>query len=338
MSARELRAVTDHFDATNVLGFGALSVCYKGVIEDMKSAKQRVVAVKRLNVGDSHGVEARRSFVNELNAIYKVRHRNLVKVTGYCVEGGKVALVMEYMKKGDLDGDLYGGKGSLSWDERLNEALDVAKGLVYLYHEYVQPIIHCDLKHKNILLRIKGVAKISDFGIVKLLDLDNVVDMSISKFKETFGYAALGRSSPPVFLERQVSPARGRLFWEGSWRHWLRWSILGQILSFWFCGSGFAKFVMADWVKAFRCCFSDLRGGWSNAKVRMLSIWGLQQTPLLSNGASRKTIPPGFETLYAEGINMGEAIEEDEEEKILQRNETVIPIFEIDVQKIADTV
>ncbi|MCO5595777.1 hypothetical protein L7F22_049825 [Adiantum nelumboides] len=151
---------------------------------------RRVIAVKRLNVADSHGVEARRSFVNELKTICKVRHRNLVKVTGYCVERGEVALVMEYMEKGDLDGHLYGGKGSLSWDERLNVALDVAEGLVYLHHEYVQPIIHCDLKPKSILLRTDGVAKISDFGIAKLLDLDDAADMSISKFRGTFGYAA----------------------------------------------------------------------------------------------------------------------------------------------------
>ncbi|MCO5572180.1 hypothetical protein L7F22_025931 [Adiantum nelumboides] len=189
-TARELRAATDDFDAANVLGSGAVSVCYKGVMEDVKGAKKRVVAVKRLNVGDSHGVEARRSFVNELKTICKVRHRNLVKVTGYCVEGGEVALVMEYMEEGDLDGHLYGGKGSLSWDKRLNVALDMAEGLVYLHHEYVQPIIHCDLKPKNILLGIDGVAKISDFGIAKLLDLNDAADMSISKFRGTFGYAA----------------------------------------------------------------------------------------------------------------------------------------------------
>ncbi|MCO5546827.1 hypothetical protein L7F22_000264 [Adiantum nelumboides] len=159
-------------------------------MEEVKGAKKRVVAVKRLNVGDSHGVEARRSFVNELKTICRVRHRNLVKVTGYCVEGGEVALVMEYMEEGDLDEHLYGDKGSLSWDERLNVALDVAEGLVYLHHEYVQPIIHCDLKLKNILLGIDGVAKISDFGIAKLLDLNDAADMSISKFRGTFGYAA----------------------------------------------------------------------------------------------------------------------------------------------------
>ncbi|KAI5060397.1 hypothetical protein GOP47_0024817 [Adiantum capillus-veneris] len=191
-TVKELQAATNDFAAANVLGSGAVSVCYKGMMEDVKGAKKRVVAVKRLNVGpDSYGVEARRSFVNELRTICKARHRNLVKVSGYCVDGGEVALVMEYMEEGDLDGHLYGArKGSFCWDDRLNVALDVAEGLVYLHHEYVQPIIHCDLKPKNILLGTDRVAKISDFGIAKLLDLGEAADMSISKFRGTFGYAA----------------------------------------------------------------------------------------------------------------------------------------------------
>ena len=79
------------------------------------------------------------------------------------------------------------------------------------------------------------------------------------------------------------------------------------------------------------------------AKVKQL--WGAD-TIVIKHGKkkvrmqmmARKTIPPGLRALYAEGINMGEAIGEDEEEEFLQRNSTVVPIFEVDVQKIANSV
>eukprot|EP00250_Pteridium_aquilinum_P021756 c25211_g2_i1 orf=47-3391(+) len=191
-TAKEIKAATNNFDVGNVLGSGGVSVCYKAVMEESKgsSKKRNIVAVKRLNVRDHHGAEARRSFVNELKTICKVRHRNLVKVLGYCVEGGEVALVMEYMEGGDLDGHLHGLKECLSWEERINVAVDVAEGLLYLHHEYVQPIVHCDLKPKNILLGSDMIAKISDFGIAKLLDINQTGDMSASKFRGSFGYAA----------------------------------------------------------------------------------------------------------------------------------------------------
>lgn len=188
-TARELRAATNGFDNASIIGSGGASICFKGVMEI--DGSRRLVAIKRFNMRSQNQREARRGFVQELNILSQVRHRNLVKTLGYCMDEGVVALVLELMENGNLEKLLQGSElKSLSWVERLSIAMDVAEGLVYLHHEFIQPIIHCDLKPENILIGSDMVAKISDFGIAKLLDHNQTRDLSTSNFRGTFGYAA----------------------------------------------------------------------------------------------------------------------------------------------------
>lgn len=78
-------------------------------------------------------------------------------------------LVYEYMNRGSLDRSLFGGGPVLEWLERLEVALGTARGLAYLHCGCEQKIIHCDIKPENILLQDQFQAKISDFGLSKLL-------------------------------------------------------------------------------------------------------------------------------------------------------------------------
>ncbi|KDO42816.1 hypothetical protein CISIN_1g048314mg, partial [Citrus sinensis] len=55
------------------------------------------------------------------------------------------------------------------WNQRVRIALDVAKGILYLHDECEPPILHCDIKPQNILMDEFWTAKISDFGLAKLL-------------------------------------------------------------------------------------------------------------------------------------------------------------------------
>ncbi|KAH7434588.1 hypothetical protein KP509_06G024700 [Ceratopteris richardii] len=140
----ELKAATRDFHPSNILSSSVVSVCYRGIIsEEMRGIDCALVAVKRLNVQGAHGMEARRSFTNELKTIWQIVHRNVVKVIGYCMEKGEAVLVMEYMEGADLDRHLHGRRErKLSWKDRLNLAVDVAQGLVYLHHGTQQPVIH----------------------------------------------------------------------------------------------------------------------------------------------------------------------------------------------------
>ncbi|KAK9121641.1 hypothetical protein Syun_019258 [Stephania yunnanensis] len=116
--------------------------------------------------------QAEKEFKVEVEAIGRVRHKNLVRLLGYCMEGAYRMLVYEYIDNGNLDQWLHGDVGlvsPLTWEIRMNIILGTAKGLAYL-HEGLEPkVVHRDVKSSNILLDRQWNAKVSDFGLAKLL-------------------------------------------------------------------------------------------------------------------------------------------------------------------------
>ncbi|XP_019237899.1 PREDICTED: G-type lectin S-receptor-like serine/threonine-protein kinase LECRK2 [Nicotiana attenuata] len=178
-SYRELKQATDGFKEE--LGKGAFGAVYKGSFDKGKN----LVAVKRLEkVVD----EGEREFRAEMKSIGRTRHRNLVRLLGYCAEGSKRALVYEYMSNGCLANLLFRGATRPDWNLRVNIALDVARGILYLHEECEAPIIHCDIKPQNILLDELLTAKISDFGLAKLLMPDQT--RTFTGVRGTRGYLA----------------------------------------------------------------------------------------------------------------------------------------------------
>ncbi|KAI3441037.1 ANK_REP_REGION domain-containing protein [Psidium guajava] len=173
----ELELVTDGFKEQ--IGRGAFGTVYKGVIGEKE------VAVKRL---DKYLAEGEREFQTEVEVIGRTHHRNLVRLLGYCLEGTNRLLVYEYMSNGSLANVLFDSSESRpSWDERMDIARDIARGVLYLHEECETQIIHCDIKPQNILMD-KNRAKISDFGLAKLLNADQT--RTFTGIRGTRGYVA----------------------------------------------------------------------------------------------------------------------------------------------------
>ncbi|XP_068340935.1 receptor protein kinase TMK1-like [Pyrus communis] len=186
ISVQVLRNVTNNFAPENELGRGGFGVVYKGELDDGTK-----IAVKRMEAGVISN-KALDEFQAEIAVLSKVRHRHLVSLLGYSVEGNERILVYEYMPQGALSRHLFRWKTfelePLSWKRRLNIALDVARGMDYLHNLAHKSFIHRDLKSSNILLGDDFKAKVSDFGLVKLApDGERSV---VTRLAGTFGYLA----------------------------------------------------------------------------------------------------------------------------------------------------
>uniref|UniRef100_A0A0E0R370 non-specific serine/threonine protein kinase n=1 Tax=Oryza rufipogon TaxID=4529 RepID=A0A0E0R370_ORYRU len=139
---RDLELATNCFSKDNVIGEGGYGVVYRG-----RLSNGTPVAVKKIlnNLG-----QAEREFRVEVEAIGHVRHKNLVRLLGYCVEG--------------------------------------TQSLAYL-HEAIEPkVVHRDIKASNILIDDEFNAKISDFGLAKMLGAGK--SHIATRVMGTFGYVA----------------------------------------------------------------------------------------------------------------------------------------------------
>lgn len=186
ISIQVLKNVTNNFSEENILGQGGFGTVYKGELHDGTK-----IAVKRMENGIITG-KGLAEFKSEIAVLTKVRHRHLVGLLGYCLDGNEKLLVYEYMPQGTLSSHLFNwaeeGLKPLEWTKRLTIALDVARGVEYLHSLAHQSFIHRDLKPSNILLGDDMRAKVADFGLVRLAPEGKV---SIeTRIAGTFGYLA----------------------------------------------------------------------------------------------------------------------------------------------------
>ncbi|KAK6929207.1 Serine-threonine/tyrosine-protein kinase, catalytic domain [Dillenia turbinata] len=188
------------FSSSNKIGEGGFGSVYKdatwvGVdsvvgLNPMQGRLQdgRLVAVKVLS-GESK--QGDREFISEIASMANVRHENLVKVHGGCIDGGCRMLVYEYMENNNLAQTLLGeekNREKFSWKARVEVAIGIARALAFIHEEVKPHIVHRDIKATNILLDGNFCPKVSDFGLSKLFP-DNVTHLS-TRVAGTLGYLA----------------------------------------------------------------------------------------------------------------------------------------------------
>ncbi|CAM6111998.1 unnamed protein product [Calypogeia fissa] len=182
MSLRELKRATNNFSESAQIGEGGFGIVYVGKLSDGTS-----VAIKRSKYERSENHKNR--FLNEVRILSQINHRHLVKLLGCCMESGIALLVFEFVSNGTLLQHLQGklGPKRLSWDERLNIAVQTANAINYLHSAASFPIYHRDVKSANILLDGDLNAKVADFGISRLVPLE-ATHVSTIAIQGTIGY------------------------------------------------------------------------------------------------------------------------------------------------------
>ncbi|PHU20331.1 hypothetical protein BC332_11482 [Capsicum chinense] len=190
---RDILNATEEFDATFCIGQGGHGSVYKVNLPSLGT-----IAVKRLH--SSFENTHPKSFMNEVRALTGIKHRNIVNLYGYCSHVQHSFLVYEYMDRGSLSIVLSNEVESkkLDWLKRVNIIKGVAFALSYMHQDCSPPIVHRDISSSNVLLDSEYEARVSDFGIAKLLKPDS---SNCTALAGTYGYVA-----PELAYTMKVTP------------------------------------------------------------------------------------------------------------------------------------
>ncbi|XP_043724338.1 LEAF RUST 10 DISEASE-RESISTANCE LOCUS RECEPTOR-LIKE PROTEIN KINASE-like 1.5 [Telopea speciosissima] len=191
----DLEASTNRFDPRNKLGDGGFGSVYIGQLSD-----GQIVAVKKLHRQQAMAAAAStKAFCNEILILSSIDHPNLVKLHGYCSDPRGLVLVYDYVPNGTLADHLHGSKSlekkrSLTWQVRVEVALQTAMALEYLHFSVEPAIVHRDITSSNIFVEKDMRIKVGDFGLSRLLVFESLSSKSS-------GYVWTGPQGTPGYLD-----------------------------------------------------------------------------------------------------------------------------------------
>ncbi|XP_062093561.1 protein kinase STUNTED-like [Humulus lupulus] len=191
-SFQELLQATSNFIPENMVGRGGSSSVYRGCLSDGKE-----LAVKMLKPSE----DVIKEFVQEIDIITALNHKNIISLFGFCFEDVNLLLVYDFLSRGSLEENLHGPKKdgkAFGWQERYYVAVGVAEALEYLHNDCKEPVIHRDVKSSNILLSDDFEPQLSDFGLASWASASSHI--TCTDVAGTFGYLA-----PEYFMHGKVS-------------------------------------------------------------------------------------------------------------------------------------
>lgn len=152
----------DRYKVVSELGRGGMAVVYRAI----DTMLDRNVAIKVILPEGGNTEKFVRRFKREAKTLANLSHPNIVKVLDYGEFEGNPYLVMEYISGGALKASM--GK-PIPYAEAAATLVPIARALHYAHQ---QRIVHRDVKPENILINESGQPMLSDFGILKLVDVE----------------------------------------------------------------------------------------------------------------------------------------------------------------------
>ncbi|KAL2337495.1 hypothetical protein Fmac_011941 [Flemingia macrophylla] len=158
---------TEDFHIKYCIGTGAYGSVYKSHLPT-----GNIVALKKLHQIEAQNPSFDKSFRNEIKMLTEIRHKNIIKLYGFCLHNRCMFLVYQYMEGGSLFYALNNDEEAteLNWYKRVNIIKGMTQALSYMHHDCIPPIVHRDVTSSNVLLNSQLEAFLSDFGTARLLD------------------------------------------------------------------------------------------------------------------------------------------------------------------------
>ncbi|KAL6992858.1 Protein STRUBBELIG-REPTOR FAMILY 8 [Sarracenia purpurea var. burkii] len=181
-----LQTATNSFSQDNLIGEGSLGRVYRGEFPNGK-----IVAIKKIdNVVLS--LQEEDNFLEAVSNMSRLRHPNIIALTGYCAEHGQRLLVHDYIGNGSLHDMLHFAderSTMLTWNARVRVALATARALEYLHEVCLPSVVHRNFKSANILLDEELNPHLSDCGLAALTP-NTERQVSSTEMVGSFGYSA----------------------------------------------------------------------------------------------------------------------------------------------------
>lgn len=172
------RFLGSQYELIDQIGSGSMGQVWRARVRSGRGNAERnrsplAVKVLRESLADDPDVFSR--FVRERAVLVGLHHAGIVQVLDTVAEGGRLAIVMEYMTGGSL-AQALAKAGRLRPGVAVPLTCQVLDALAYTHG---QGVLHRDIKPANVLLAAGGLdhpdaAKLGDFGIASLVDANGV--------------------------------------------------------------------------------------------------------------------------------------------------------------------
>ena len=158
-----LGKIIDSYELVEELGQGGMGIVFKAI----DTSLDRLVALKVMHPALIHDERFLARFRSEAKALGRLRHPHIVDVYAFRHEKENLFIVMEYIAGGTLS-DLIRNRRAIPWKMVVPIIQQTLSAVEYAHQKKV---IHRDIKPSNILLTTDGVAKVTDFGLAKIQDI-----------------------------------------------------------------------------------------------------------------------------------------------------------------------
>ncbi|CAG8592376.1 6737_t:CDS:2, partial [Acaulospora morrowiae] len=128
-----------------IIGKGAFGCVYKcNIIGD-----SRMVAIKEVSVGDENSDMSIKSFLDEFKVHSRAKNHRIIELFGMSYdESVDLCYVVTELAECDLRKYLTDKKDELNWDKKIELAIQLAEGLLYIHN--TMNVAHCDLNVREV--------------------------------------------------------------------------------------------------------------------------------------------------------------------------------------------